>query len=129
MSGKYLLDTNLVIALFQDDVAIKAAMNTASELFVSSTVVGELFWGAQNSGRRQQNIQRVIQFMTAYPVLNCDSASAELYGRIKFELKQKGRPLPENDIWIAAVAEQYGLIIATRDKHFLEIDSVTTEIW
>lgn len=129
MTGRYLLDTNVIIALFARDAEVQLAINTATELFVSSTVVGELFYGAQNSGRRQQNISRIKQFIANYSVLDCDSQSAEFYGQIKAQLKKKGKPLPENDIWIAAVAEQYGLIVATRDKHFLEIETITTEIW
>jgi len=51
------------------------------------------------------------------------------YGQIKSQLKSKGRPLPENDIWIAAIASQHSLKIITRDKHFNEIDSVSLEEW
>jgi tRNA(fMet)-specific endonuclease VapC len=55
--------------------------------------------------------------------------TAQYYGEIKNRLRAKGRPLPENDIWIAAVAKQYGLVIVSCDKHFNEIDSLVVEVW
>ena len=58
-------------------------------------------------------------------ILVCDTETARQYGRIKVELRRKGRPIPENDMWIAAVALQHGLTLATRDAHFDAIDGLT----
>ena len=52
-----------------------------------------------------------------------------MYGVIKQALREKGRPIPENDIWIAAIAQQYGLTLVTRDDHFTAIDGLTLEKW
>lgn len=51
------------------------------------------------------------------------------YGLIKASLRKKGKPIPENDIWIAAIAMQHSLVVATRDKHFDEVDGLSTEEW
>ena len=62
-------------------------------------------------------------------MLNTDRETASIYGIIKASLKKKGRPIPENDIWIATIAQQYQLILITRDKHFNEINSLEIENW
>ncbi|RLB16513.1 MAG: VapC toxin family PIN domain ribonuclease, partial [Deltaproteobacteria bacterium] len=51
------------------------------------------------------------------------------YAKIKNALREKGRPIPENDIWIAAIAVQYNLTLVSRDDHFKRIDGLHTEIW
>jgi tRNA(fMet)-specific endonuclease VapC len=55
--------------------------------------------------------------------------TAQYYGKIKDGLRLKGRPIPENDIWVAAAAMQYGLPVATRDAHFNEVDGLLVENW
>ena len=62
-------------------------------------------------------------------MLGCDETTAQEYGRIKTALKAKGRPIPDNDIWIAAIAKQYSLVLATRDQHFSEVEGLLTETW
>ena len=67
--------------------------------------------------------------MSRYNVLYIDEASARAYGNIKASLRKKGTPIPENDIWIAALAHRSELIIVTRDSHFKEIESISIENW
>ncbi len=62
-------------------------------------------------------------------VLNCDAITAQHFGQIKDHLRLKGRLIPDNDVWIAAVAQQYGLPLATRDGHFKEVDGLVLEVW
>ena len=59
----------------------------------------------------------------------CDGETAQYYGEVKNLLRAKGRPLPESDIWVAAVALQHGLILVTRDAHFNEIADLTVVAW
>jgi tRNA(fMet)-specific endonuclease VapC len=61
--------------------------------------------------------------------LHIDENTATLYGSIKAALRKKGKPIPENDIWIAAIVQQHDLILITRDKHFSEIDNLNTGLW
>jgi len=61
--------------------------------------------------------------------LELNLITAAYYGKIKNNLRLKGKPIPENDIWIAAAALQNNLTVITRDKHFLEIDLIKSEIW
>jgi tRNA(fMet)-specific endonuclease VapC len=57
-------------------------------------------------------------------LLNCDRATAKIYGTIKNVLRKNGTPIPENDIWIASVAKQYGIKIITRDNHFDKLQGI-----
>ncbi|RKZ54335.1 MAG: VapC toxin family PIN domain ribonuclease [Candidatus Parabeggiatoa sp. nov. 3] len=122
MNGKFLLDTNIIIALFAQEMVIKAFLITAKEVFVPAIVIGELYYGARNSGRIEENVKRIDQFAAANEILFCDAKTAQYYGLIKQKLRQKGQPIPDNDIWIAAIALQYELTLVSRDQHFSKIE-------
>jgi|SRR5579863_4271835 len=116
MSGDLLLDSNIVIALFAGETAAQARIAASPAVYLPATALGELYYGAEKSSRAAENVERVRQFAAAAAVLPCDSAAAREYGRIKEILRAKGKPIPENDIWIAAAALQHGLTLATRDR-------------
>ena len=92
-------------------------------------MLGELFFGAAKSGRPSENTAKVERFAAGRAVVSCDPEVAREYGRLKQRLKQKGRPIPENDIWIAAVAKHHGMVLVTRDGHFDEVDDLQTTKW
>lgn len=129
MSGKCLLDTNIVIALFADDAEVKGNLAQTEEVFVPSIVIGELMFGARKSARSKDNIARIDKFVESNIVLGCDAGTASFYGEIKNTLRLKGHPIPENDIWIAAIALQHDLTLVTRDAHFSEIENLKILIW
>ena len=129
MSGKCLLDTNIVIALFANETAVKDNLAKTDEVFVSSVVIGELCYGAQKSRRAKENLSRIDDFASSSLVLGCDTETARVYGEIKNSLRLKGRPLPENDIWIAAIAVQHNLTLVSRDAHFSEIENLEVVAW
>jgi tRNA(fMet)-specific endonuclease VapC len=129
MNGRYLLDTNVVIAIFANEPALHHQLAGADEVFVLSIVLGELYYGAQKSARSAANVARVDEFAANNTVLVCDTETARQYGEIKSELRAKGRPIPENDIWIASVAKQHQLILVTRDGHFNNVSGLLTEVW
>lgn len=129
MSGKYLLDTNIVIALFKEDTAVIDKLKLASEVYHPSIVIGELYYGAYNSTRKDENIDRIDAYAGNTIVLSPDEYTSRLYGQIKAGLKSNGTPIPENDIWIAAIAIQYDLILVSRDRHFNHIKNLSLEAW
>jgi len=129
MSGRYLLDSNIIIALFADEMAIKDSLAKAEEVFVPSIAIGELYFGARKSVRTRDNLARIDEFAANNVVLGCDTDTARRYGEIKAGLRLKGNPLPENDIWIAAIALQHGLTMITRDTHFNEIENLKVVVW
>jgi tRNA(fMet)-specific endonuclease VapC len=129
MSGRFLLDTNIVIALFADEATVKDNLAQASEVFIPSVVIGELCYGARRSGRIEVNLARVDELVASSTILVCDADTARHYGEVKNKLRLKGRPLPENDVWIAALALQHDLILITRDAHFQEVENLQTVGW
>jgi tRNA(fMet)-specific endonuclease VapC len=87
MNGRYLLDTNIVIALFAGDSVVKDSLAKANEVSVPSIVVGELYFGARRSGRVQENLARVDEFVADSVVLGCDTETAHRYGEVKSVLR------------------------------------------
>lgn len=129
MNGKYLLDTNIIIALFAEDPKVHKHLSNASEVFIPCTVLGELYFGAHKSVKIQENLNRIDEFALNNTVLPCDTETAKTYGDLKDRLKEKGQPLPENDMWIAAIALQYDLTLVTKDLHFGSIENLKIEMW
>lgn len=129
MSGRFLLDTNIVIALFADEAIVKDNLAQANEVFIPSIVIGELYYGARRSGRIEANLAKVDELVAVSAVLVCDAETARQYGKVKNNLRLKGRPLPENDVWIAALALQHDLFLVTRDAHFQEVENLQTVGW
>ncbi len=83
MNGKYLLDTNIVIALFADDKAVKDNLAKADEVFVPSIVIGELCFGAWKSARAKENLERIDEFVASSIVLGCDADRTPIRGNQK----------------------------------------------
>ncbi|NEP57552.1 MAG: type II toxin-antitoxin system VapC family toxin [Symploca sp. SIO2G7] len=77
MSGRYLLDTNIIIALFADEVVLKNNLAQADEVFLPSIAIGELCYGARKSGRKQANLAKVDELVANITVLGCDTETAQ----------------------------------------------------
>ncbi len=92
-------------------------------------VVGELLFAAENSARRRENLALYREFIQACRVLNLTRRTAAIYARIKLALKRRGRPIPENDLWIAAVCIERDLPLISRDEHFSEVPELVWERW
>lgn len=129
MNGKFLLDTNIIIALFSRDHGVHERISNASEVFVPCIAIGELYFGAYKSLRPQENHARIDEFAINNTVLICNTDTAKRYGDIKNRLKEKGQPIPENDIWIVAIAQQYALTLVSRDTHFDSVEELKVEVW
>jgi len=117
----YLLDTNLVIAFLKNEQSVYQRLKELVYLNISVITVGELFYGALNSQRTTQNLDLYQTFFRSTNIINIDPQIASEYSRIRYQLKQTGSPIPENDIWIAATARANKLTLFTRDKHLLKL--------
>ncbi|HEY5464079.1 MAG TPA: type II toxin-antitoxin system VapC family toxin, partial [Hanamia sp.] len=113
----------------QGETAIANKIEKAEEVHIPVIVVGELYYGATFSTHVQKNIKEIKKVTSNYNVLLIDEETAINYGNIKTELRKIGKPIPENDIWIAAIARQYELIVVTRDNHFKKINSISLQNW
>ena len=95
MPGKFLLDTNIVIALFAEDEGVMTQMSRASEVYLCPFVPGELFAGARKSGRVAANLKRIEEFESDNTTLLCDAGTARTFGVVKNQLRASGQPIPE----------------------------------
>ncbi len=129
MNGRFALDTNIIVARFAGDENVVAKSKEANAVFVPSIVLGELYFGAQKSGRVEENMQRVDDLAASEATLDCDAETARFYAIIKNQLRLQGKPIPENDMWIAAVALRYDLTLVTRDAHFGNVEDLRVERW
>lgn len=130
MTGNnFLLDTNIVVAWLNGDSSIANKVDKAAAVYIPIIVVGELYYGAMYSTQVQKNISKIKILVSRYNVLPIDDGVTLEYGKIKALLRKRGKPLPENDIWIAAIAQQYKLTLVTRDGHFDEIDGLKIKAW
>jgi tRNA(fMet)-specific endonuclease VapC len=129
VNGRFLLDTNIIIALLAQDPIVHERITRAEEILIPCIALGELFFGAYKSLRVQENLARIDDFARNNAVLLCNIDTGKRYGDVKNRLKEKGQPIPENDIWIAAIAQQYSLTLVTRDPHFGLVDNLSVEKW
>lgn len=129
MNGSFILDTNIVIAFFGNDENVVKEIADAGEIYLPVIAAGELFYGASNSGKPEKNCQKINEFLKEVNVLKRDHETGRFYGIVKMELKTKGRPIPENDIWIIALALQYQMPVVSRDKHFENIENLQLIRW
>lgn len=122
--GKLLVDTSFVVDFFHGDQTLARMLEQAHSVYVPVVVLAELLAGARRSQRVAENVRQVEDFVSRSVVLSCDQATASHYADIFNQLRARGKPIPENDMWIAAVATQHGFPIATRDAHFDEVESL-----
>jgi tRNA(fMet)-specific endonuclease VapC len=127
MAGRVLLDTNEVIGLFEGQPAILEHLARCAEAAVPSIVPGELYFGALRSQHVEENFERISAFARSTPALPADAATGRCYGQIKADLIRRGRPIPDNDAWIAALAVQHDCAILTFDRHFLDVNGICVE--
>ena len=127
--GNYLLDTNIVIAMVANDAAVQEGIRNAGEVYLAAPVIGELYYGARKSGKTAENVATIDLLTQRLPRLDCNLETAQWYGIIRNRLQRKGRPIPNNDIWIAATAIQHDLVLVTRDSHFDEVDTLQVQRW
>jgi tRNA(fMet)-specific endonuclease VapC len=122
MPGSVAADTSVVILMQNGDPAAAAAFADADEVFLPFAVKGELRYAAIHSRRPAANLERLALLFDECPAIPSDDLVEREYAAIRAELRAKGRPIPENDIWIAACARSRGLPLLCRDQHFALVD-------
>jgi predicted nucleic acid-binding protein len=117
------LDTNRLTDLFQGDAALAEWLGTCDEVWVPLVVLAEIKAGFHGGSRVQRNevILRAFLAKSTVALLLPDRDTAEQYARLFVQLKRAGTPVPDNDLWIAAMTLQHDLVLVTRDQHFAQI--------
>ena len=123
---KVLLDTNAYSALLRGHADVARRVRGSEQVLLSSVVVGELLFGFRNGSRYEANRQELDEFLASpfVSLLSVGMVTADRFGRIAAALKRRGRPLPTNDIWIAAHAMESGAELVSFDGHFDDVDGL-----
>jgi tRNA(fMet)-specific endonuclease VapC len=125
---KVLLDTNAYVRFLAGDENVLACLAQAERVFMSVFVLGELFAGFRAGAKEKKNREILERFLAkpSVSILDGTRETAEYFGMIKAALKKAARPIPVNDIWIAAQALETGAVLATYDSHFLAVPGLRT---
>src|SRR4030042_5930899 len=120
------IDTNIYTSFKVNDQSVVEAFRDCDFIGVDITVIAELFFGFSLGAKEKRNRQELESFLNSprVEVLLHDIETAEYYALIIKRLKAKGRPIPTNDIWIAANAMKHGLALYSFDSHFEEIEGL-----
>ena len=113
-----ILDTNGLSALADGDLTLEPILRQATGIALPAIVLGEYRYGIRQSRNRVRYEQWLAEAISSYQVLTVDEGTAEYYAEVREELKRKARPIPANDLWIAALSRQHRLPILSRDQHF-----------
>jgi tRNA(fMet)-specific endonuclease VapC len=124
-----ILDTNAVSALLVGDPALGEVLAADQRHQLPVIVIGEYRYGLLNSRYRAHLQQLLDTLVLESDVLPVDETTAEEYARVRDELRRKGRPIPENDLWIAALARQHGRPVVSRDDHFDSVSELRRVAW
>ena len=120
------LDTNAYVAFKRGDDDIVAVIQRCPDLLICTTVLGELLAGFAAGTREARNREELSAFMQSPRVRTvvCGETTADNYALVFAALRRKGKPIPSNDLWIAASALEHGAGLLTLDVHFAEIDGL-----
>lgn len=121
-----LLDTNAYAAFKRGMPNAVEVIAHAPRIGINSIVLGELLSGFAVGTREAENRQELEQFLASERVhqLVIDAATAAQYAGVYRELRRRGRPIPTNDMWIAASALQHGSAVFSDDGHFREVSGL-----
>lgn len=123
---KLSLDTNAYSRLLLGDKRVISLLEYAEEIIIPIIVIGELIYGFKNGTQYSKNMTLLNELLQKPEVLICHTSisTAELFADIKMDLKTKGKPIPTNDIWIAAITMENGSTLISYDKHFEHIQGL-----
>ncbi len=123
------LDTNGAIAYLAGNPAAASWVESADALFLPVICYGELRYGALHGNRAAENLAKLEAFVDLCTLVEVTRGVAERYGDIRQALAQKGSPIPEADLWIAAICLEQGLGLLSEDVHFDRVPHLTRYDW
>jgi len=124
---KVLIDTNCYAALMRGDETIARFLDDSEVVYLSVIVAGELMTGFRGGSMERQNrlyLQEFIKEGGKTVIAKVGLDTAERFALVKDSLERKGKPIPINDIWIAAQCMETGAVLLSRDAHFGAVDGL-----
>ena len=133
MSQGYLLDTNICIYITKHhppEVRARFAQHRAVEVGMSVVTFGELMYGAEKSQARDKALKVLDQLRSSIQVLEMPVVAGQHYGQIRARLEKMGKPIGNNDLWIAAHALSENLVLVTNNtQEFSRVEGLQLENW
>jgi len=129
MAVRVALDTNRLTDLLRGDADLAERLAACDEVWIPLIVLGEIMAGFYGGAQVHRNEALLRKFMAKATVgiLLPGRETAEHYARLFVQLKRSGRPIPDNDLWIAALTLEHDLTLITRDPHFAFIPQLLQE--
>ena len=123
---RILLDSNAYTQLMRGQEQVSRIVRGAEEVLLSAVVLGELLYGFRHGSRYELNARGMRAFLgnPYVSVVPVGETTADRYSRIAAALRAKGRPIPTNDVWIAAHAMETGADLVSADRHFEHVDGI-----
>jgi tRNA(fMet)-specific endonuclease VapC len=120
---KLALDTNAYKALDDGNPKVADFVQNSPQLGLPIIVLGELYYGIFSGTKQENNLLNLNRFLSTprIELLQISEATARIFGEIASELRQKGRPIQQDDMWIAALCKQYTYTLITADRGFAAI--------
>lgn len=129
----FLLDTDIIIYLLNEiypELQKKLSSIPENEISISSITVAELYFGAYNSSRVDENIQLLQDLLSELRILYLDEDSGRIFGKIKADLKKRGEIINDSDLFIASIAIRNGIRLVTNNvRHFSRVEGLKIENW
>jgi tRNA(fMet)-specific endonuclease VapC len=124
-----ILDTNALSALGNQEPEIIEYLLHSPEPALSFIAVAEYHSGLLGSMRPKAGFEMLASLKARFSLLHSDNATITHYAEIDHQLRNIGRPIPTNDIWIAALARQHQRPILSRDHHFDFVEGIQRIEW
>ncbi|MCB1174661.1 MAG: PIN domain-containing protein [Leptospiraceae bacterium] len=124
-----IVDTNALSDFAAGAAGIKAALLATDAIYLPVIVLGEYRFGLLQSRDRKKRMAWLADLERIWNILPVTEKTAVYYAEIRNNLKKAGKPIPSNDLWIAALALESRLAVLTRDKHFASISTLKTIAW
>ena len=123
---RILLDSNAYSAFMRGNEEVRALIQDTEEVLFSAIVVGEQLYGFRQGTHYERNLAELRSFLERPYVsfIPVGPVTADRYSRVMTALKAKGRPIPTNDVWIAAHAMETGADLVSADRHFEHVDGI-----
>jgi tRNA(fMet)-specific endonuclease VapC len=123
---KILIDTNIYTAFKKNVAEVVETLRRVDYIGINTVVLGELYSGFKGGSKEKRNLLELDRFLDSprVAILPVDETTSEIYAQIYWNLRKKGKPIPTNDLWIAASAFQHSLALYTLDNHFEKVDGL-----
>lgn len=123
---KILIDTNIYTAFKRNVGEVVETLRRVDYIGINTVVLGELYGGFKGGSKEKRNLFELDRFLDSprVAILSVDETTSEFYAQIYWDLRKKGKPIPTNDLWIAASAFQHSLALYTFDTHFKKVDGL-----